>query len=120
MAVRNTRTGGARKRVAGEKPTTKKVDAKPAAKPAVKKAVKAAPKAAPKKPTTPTSSEAITSRRPQMNDQYKQAPKEVHPKEKPAPKTTVKVDPTRKRTGQMDEISTSQFTNKKKTPTGSK
>lgn len=134
MAVRNTRTGGARKRVSGEKPkgavkTTKKPASTRLLTASQVKRVqeKAAPKAAPKKPTTPTSSEAITSRRPQMNDQYEPAkvgsvrpvPKKATPTEKPAPKTTVKVDPTKKqRPNQMDEVSGNQF--KKKTSTGSK
>ena len=121
MAVRNTRTGGARKRVTGEKrkgtTTTSTTTNRP--KPASKEThVQGSTKKAPMKSTSTTGSQA-TSRRPNMNDQYKPAPKAVTPKEKPAPKTTVKVDPTKKqRPNQMDEVSGNQF--KKKTSTGSK
>lgn len=152
MAVRNTKTGGARKRVAGE---VKKGATKTTKKPSLlssravemlKQHESARPKSSPKKPTntisseptkkkvnpngpkkdeptkpygkptTPTSSIA-TKKKPNMNDQYRPTPKTPTSKE-PATKPAVKKpDLTKKRTGQIDEMSQSQF--KKKRPTGS-
>jgi hypothetical protein len=113
MAVRNTKTGGARKRVAGE--TKKGGKTTQAKKPATKPVMTAGmlkrmqEKSAPK----PTSSEAISTKRPNMNVNTptgRTTPVPKTPATKPAVKKPV---PAKQRPSNMDyqQISNSKRAN---------
>ena len=118
MAVRNTRTGGARKCVAGEvkKGATPKKKMQPAA--TVADHLKGKPKTIPAKKPTNTINSVATKTTSNMNDQYKPATKKVDPKTPVAKPAVKKPVPTKQRPNQMDELSQSQMS--KKRPTGSK
>jgi hypothetical protein len=89
MAVRNTRTGGARKRVAGE--TKKGGKTTPATKPAIRQPASMIKKMQEKSGPKPTTkdSEAISRRRPDVINEPQSRPKTPTSKE-PATKPAVK------------------------------
>jgi hypothetical protein len=116
MAVRNTRTGGARKRVAGEpKKGGKTTQAKkPATKPATRQLMTAGmlkrmqERSAPK--PTSKDSESISRRRPNVINEPQSRPKTPTSKEpsKPAVKKPV---PAKQNPGNMQQISNSKRAN---------
>ncbi len=106
MAVRNTKTGGARKRVAGE--TKKGGKTTQAKKPATKPVMTAGmlkrmqEKSAPK-PTSSTSSESISRKRPNVINEPQSRPKPPVSKE-PATKPAVKKPaPAKQRPDNMNQ-----------------